>query len=130
MSVFSTVRRRAISVLFGLMLAAPAVGGQTAVVPITNELSFYKNLDDAGKSRGRTLQLVSINSFHLLTDFSIEVTGDYNWGLDPYEKEDYYLELSLVKPVYKAISVNYQRIYGTFVPEPINQFGVRISLFR
>lgn len=130
MVVSSTVRRHAIFVLFGLILAAPAMCGQTVVVPITNELSFYKNLDDAGMSRGRTLQLVSINSVHLLTDFSIEVTGDYNWGLDQYEKEDYYLELSLVKPVYKAISVNYQRIYGTFVAEPINQFGIRISLFR
>ncbi|MDD4050898.1 MAG: hypothetical protein PHR28_03215 [candidate division Zixibacteria bacterium] len=116
--------------IFCLLFLAVSVTGETAVFPICNEISFYHNVDDAGESRGRTLQIVSINAFHCLTDFSIEVTGDFNWDYDLYEKHDYYMELSLVKPVYKAISVNYQRIYGTFVPEPINQFGVRLSLFR
>ena len=99
------------------------------VFPITNEISYYKNMDDLGLSRGTTLQIVSINAFKIGTDFIFEFTGDFNWDLDLYEDYDYYLELSLVKPVYRSLSLNYQRIYGTFVGEPINQFGVRLSLF-
>ena len=109
--------------------AAGAGGQEMSVFPITNEISYYKNLDDAGASRGTTLQIISINAFTVGTDFILEFTGDFNWDLDLYEEYDYYIELSLVKPVYKSLSVNYQRIYGTFVTEPINQFGIRLSLF-
>lgn len=130
MTIAASGRLSGLFLVFCLAFAVASAIGKSAVFPITNEISFYKNVDDAGKSRGRTLQLVSINAFHCLTDFSVEVTGDFNWNYDVCKKQDYYLELSLVKPVYKALAVNYQRIYGTFVPEPINQFGVRLSLFR
>lgn len=130
MTINSSAGLRGLLLLFCLLCSTVSPRGETAVTPICNEISFYENVDDAGTSRGRTLQVVSINAFHCLTDFSVEVTADFNWKLDLVEKHDYYMELSLVKPVYKAVSVNYQRIYGTFVPEPINQFGVRISLFR
>lgn len=119
-------------VVVGIMLlVAGGLSGARAqgVAPITNEISWYKNIDDAGSSRGTTLQIISINMFDVGTDFILEFTGDFNWDLDLYEDYDYYLELSVVKPVYKSLSVNYQRIYGTFVTEPINQFGVRLSLF-
>ncbi len=112
------------------MAAWVSPAGAASVTPITNEVSFYKNIDDSGAGRGRTLQIVSINGFHLGTDFSFEFTCDYNWRLDRCEKRDYYMELSLVKPVYKALSVNYQRVYGTFVDQPINQIGLRLSFFR
>ncbi|MEZ5360712.1 MAG: hypothetical protein R3F48_18000 [Candidatus Zixiibacteriota bacterium] len=100
-----------------------------SVTPITNELSYFKNVDDLGKDRGTTLQIISINEFTIGTNFIFEFTGDFNWDMDYFEDRDYYLELSVVKPVYKSVSLNYQRIYGTFVSEPINQVGVRISLF-
>jgi hypothetical protein len=108
---------------------AKAVGLDRLVTPISNEVSYYKNMDDLGRSRGTTLQIISINMFHVGTDFIFEFTGDFNWELDYYEKYDYYLELSVVKPVYRWVSLNYQRIYGTFVDEPVNQFGLRLSLF-
>ena len=123
------------SLLMLLAGAGPAasqsssVGFKPSVTPITNEISYYKNIDDFGRSRGTTLQVISINEFHLLTNFIFEFTLDRNWDLDFYEYHDYYLELSVVKPVYRNLSVNYQRIYGTFVSEPINQFGIRLSLF-
>lgn len=100
-----------------------------SVTPFTNEISYFKNIDDLGNSRGTTLQVISINGFNLGTDFVFEFTGDFNWGLDPDFDNDYYIELSIVKPVYKKLSVNYQRIYGTYYSPPINQFGIRISLF-
>jgi hypothetical protein len=101
------------------------------VTPITNEISYYKNMDDNRRSRGTTLQIISINEFHIGTDFIIEFTGDFNWDWDPGPEEDYdyYYELSLVKPVYRSLSLNYQRIYGTFANGPVNQFGIRLSLF-
>lgn len=107
----------------------PPQASTNIVIPITNEISYFKNVDDLGDSRGTTLQIVSINEFHIGTSFIIEFTGDFNWDMDCYKDYDYYLELSLVKPIYKMVSVNYQRVYGTFVTEPINQFGLRISLF-
>ena len=110
------------------MLPLAAYGQEPAVfTPISNSVSFYKNMDDLGRSRGTTLQLVLINNIRVGTEFTLEITGDWNWDLDWYENHDYYVELSLVKPVYKSLAVNYQRIYGTFVDKPINQFGVRWS---
>ncbi len=101
------------------------------ITPYTNEVSFYRSVDDVGKDRGRTLQIISINALHLGTDLVFEFTGDFNWDLTtaPGKTYDYYMELSLVKPVYKSLSLNYQRIYGTFEDKPINQFGVRLAFF-
>lgn len=126
-------------ILIGVILLAsgPASAQESAamrdplVTPFTNEVSFYKNLDDSGDDRGKTLQIISINGFNVGTDFVLEFTGDFNWGLStlPDIDYDYYIELSLVKPVYKSLSLNYQRIYGTYEDRPINQFGVRLSFF-
>ncbi len=99
------------------------------ITPYSNEISCFKNLDDLGRSRGTTMQIIAINGIDIGTEFVFEFTGDFNWDLDLYKDYDYYIELSLVKPVYQAISVNYQRIYGTFYDEPVNQFGIRLSFF-
>ncbi len=111
--------------------AAQELTPEPLIVPISNEVSFYKNVDDDGIDRGTTLQIISINMFTIGTDFIVEFTGDFNWGMDLFDEYDYdyYIELSLVKPVYKSLSVNYQRIYGTFASGPVNQFGIRVSLF-
>ncbi len=110
--------------------------GSLGFFPISNEISLYKNYDDAGKDRGQTLQVISINSFKILTTFSFEFTGDFNWRysyVDPYDislgknNHDYYLELSVVKPVTGLLSFNVQRISSTFEEKPINQFGFRLS---
>lgn len=110
--------------------------GKLGFFPISNEISFYKNYDDAGKNRGQTLQVISINSFKILTTFNFEFTGDFNWRysyIDPSDislgknNYDYYLELSIVKPVTGLLSFNVQRISSTFEGKPINQFGIRLS---
>lgn len=104
--------------------------------PISNEISFYKNVDDAGEDRGQTVQIISINSFKILTTFNFEFTGDFNWRysyVDPYDlslgknRSDYYIELSIVKPVTEFFSLNLQRIITSFEDESINQFGFRLS---
>jgi hypothetical protein len=127
--------RQAVLISIVAVLLTPAAHGEHfGMSPITNELSFYKNTDDDFNSLGRTLQIISINSFTAFTRFNIEFTGDFNWKMTPEmggpgrETYDYYLELSLVKPLTRRLSFNYQRIYGTFVSKPINQFGVRLSL--
>jgi hypothetical protein len=114
-------------------MALPPIEGKVfGVTPLVNEISLYKNIDDLGDKRGYTLQVIAINSIKIWTDFTFEFTGDFNWKM-AYDLDgsimnnDHYIELSLVKPVYKIISVNYQRIYSTFESEPINQFGVRLS---
>ncbi len=95
--------------------------------PISNEISFYKNVDDAGVDRGGTIQFVMINSFKLLTTFNFEFTADYNFDYTPGMRKDHYVELSLVKPVTNLVSLNYQRVISSFEPEEINQFGLRLS---
>lgn len=108
-------------------LALPPIEGKVfSLIPITNEISFYKNVDDAGNDRGQTLQIIAINNFKLLTEFTFEFTADFNWRMSN-KKEDHYIELSLVKPVYGILSINYQRIFATFEDKPINQFGIRLS---
>ncbi|MCB2230454.1 hypothetical protein KQH82_07040 [bacterium] len=93
--------------------------------PISNEVSFFANVDDSGDNRGHTLQLVLINSFKILTSFTFEFTADYNYDMTPGLDNDHYVELSLVKQVTPFVAVNYQRVTSTFEPEPINQMGVR-----
>jgi len=104
----------------------PVEGVVIGIYPITNEISFYKNVDDDGNNRGETIQVIAINTIKIWTEFNFEFTGDFNWGMSP-ENDDHYIELSLVKPVGNNISVNYQRIISTFESEPVNQFGLRLS---
>jgi len=104
----------------------PIEGEVFSLYPITNEVSFYQNVDDAGTNRGQTIQIISVNSFKLLTDFTFEFTADFNWSMSELDKDNY-IEMSVVKPIYNIVSVNYQRIYATYESEPINQFGIRLS---
>jgi len=106
--------------------------GKLGFFPISNEISYYKNYDDAGENRGTTLQFVMINSFKLFTTFNFEFTADYNFDLAyDFDKNDYmndhYVELSLVKPITSMVSVNYQRVISSFETESINQFGLRLT---
>jgi len=110
----------------GMIPGWEAPSGKIGFYPLTNELSYYKNVDDAGADRGTTLQIVSINGFRLWTDFSFEITGDYNFSYTPGMDHDHYFELSLVKPVTPFVSLNYQRVLSTFESEPVNQFGLRL----
>ena len=91
---------------------------------ITNDVSLYKNFPDGLDDAGQTLQIVSINGLKLYYWFDLEFCLDYNW----YDLgDDYYMEIGLVKPVFKNFKLNYQRIHGTFVNKPINQVGIRFS---
>ena len=100
--------------------------GKIGFYPISNEVSYYRNYDDTGENRGQTLQIIAINGFKLLTDFTFEFTADYNFDLTPGLARDHYVELSIVKPVTSFVSLNIQRVIATFEAEPINQFGVRL----
>jgi hypothetical protein len=107
----------------------PAPQKPAPILPISNEVSLYHNVDDGGTDRGTTLQIVAINNLNIGTSLNFEFTGDFNWDLTEKDFYDYYIELSLVKEVVPRISVNYQRIYGTFLDDEINQFGVRVRFF-
>jgi hypothetical protein len=107
--------------------AIPPVKGEFfSITPITNEVSLYKNVDDGGNDRGQTIQIIAINSIHLLTDFNFEFTADFNWEMSDRDSDNY-MEFSLVKPFGERFSLNYQRIIATFEDEPVNQFGIRFS---
>ncbi len=108
--------------------ALPPVEGRVfSIYPAVNEVSFYKNAEDDFDTRGWTLQVISINGFKLLTNFTIEFTGDFNWEMS-YLDRDYYIELSFVKPLAGKLSFNYQRIFSSFEASDINQVGLRLSL--
>jgi len=109
----------------GLIPSFETPSGKIGFYPISNEVSIYQNYDDSGEDRGRTLQIVAINSFKLWIEFNFEFTADYNFEMTPGLKRDHYVELSLVKPVTSFVSVNYQRVISSFEPESVNQFGVR-----
>jgi hypothetical protein len=121
--------RMILSSITVMVLAGSVMAGPRWVTPLANNISYYRNIDDNRRYRGSTLQVISINEFRIGTNFIIEFTGDFNWDLDLVQDRDYYIELSLVKPIIRGVAFNYQRIYGTFACGPINQFGVRVSLF-
>lgn len=111
----------------GGVYSLPAVEGEVfGIMPITNEVSLYKNVDDGGDERGQTVQIIAINTFKVWTDFNVEFTADFNWDMS-YLKRDHYIELSIVKPLVPRVSLNYQRIFSSFEDKPINQFGLRFS---
>lgn len=114
------------NVVGGMIPSWEAPSGKFGFYPISNEVSFYKNVDDNGVDRGETLQIIAINGFKLLTDFSFEFTADYNFDLTPGLDDDHYVELSLVKPLTPFLSLNVQRVISTFEVTPVNQFGVRL----
>lgn len=131
-----TVASSQTNVKAGVIPSWESESGTFNFFPISNEISVYQNYDDAGVDRGRTLQIISINSFRLFTDFSFEFTADFNWQYsyaDPFDLDsdmnsrDHYIELSLVKPVTSMLSLNVQRVIATFENEAINQFGFRLS---
>lgn len=110
-----------------LLCPGPSAHGQPLeFTPLVNEVSFYLNVQDDGKEAGQTLQVVAINSVKLWWSFDVELTADFN-RQQSEEEFDYYLEAGIVKPLRGGLKVNVQRIHGTFVPEPINQFGIRYS---
>ena len=110
----------------GVIKSWESPSGKLGFYPISNEISFYKNVDDAGVDRGETLQIISINSFKLWTSFNFEFTGDFNFDYTPGLDDDHYIELSIVKPVTSFVSLNIQRVISTFEAKPVNQFGVRL----
>lgn len=110
----------------GIIPTLKSPGGSVGFYPISNEVSFYKNVDDAGVDRGQTLQIISINSIKLLTTFTFEFTADYNFDMAEGFNRDHYVELSIVKPITPFVSVNYQRVISTWEAESVNQFGVRL----
>lgn len=105
-----------------------ARSGDFGFYPISNEISVYRNIDDAGANRGATLQIVAINSFRVFTEFSFEFTADYNWDYTEGLDRDHYMELGLVKPVVGPLSLNIQRVVSSFEPESVNQVGLRLRL--
>lgn len=110
----------------GIIPSWQDASGRIGFFPISNEVSFYKNVDDAGVNRGETVQFILINRFKLFTEFSFEFTADYNFDYTPGLDNDHYVELSLVKEVTPFVSLNVQRIISSFEPESINQFGFRL----
>jgi hypothetical protein len=118
---------QAISLTLSLSWALSLQAGELDFQRITNEISAYQNFFDGGDDAGQTLQIVSINSVKILTWFNIEFTYDFNRDLAWKGKNDYYYELGVVKPVWRKISLNYQRVDGTFLEKSFNQIGVRYS---
>ncbi len=95
--------------------------------PVVNEVSLFQNSSDGGGNLGQTLQIVSINSIDIGTAINVEFTADFNRKMTPGQDNEYYIEVGLVKPVWNNLSVNYQRVQGTFISDPVNQFGMRWS---
>ena len=110
----------------GIIPSWQSPSGRFAFTPQSNEISLFKNVDDAGADRGETIQFVMINSLRIWTEFTFEFTADYNWDYTLGLDHDHYVELSLVKRVTPFVSVNAQRVISTFEPESINQVGLRL----
>jgi hypothetical protein len=123
------VRKKVFIILFLNLVFLPAFcSGQTfGLKPLSNNITLYQNSYDDWKGAGQTLQIVMINSFKLGTWFTLEITGDIDQSLQEKGKTCHYFELGLVKDVVPRFGLNYQRIIGTFVDKPVNQFGIRFS---
>jgi len=114
--------------LFIMFLMSTSGFAQTfSLKPISNNISLYQNSYDDWKDAGQTLQIVMINSFKFGTWFTLEITGDIDRSLQEKGKTCHYFEFGLLKDIVPRFGLNYQRIIGTFVDKPVNQFGIRFS---
>jgi hypothetical protein len=121
--------KKLLSTVLIIFLATPLLSARTFdFMKLSDEVSFYFNTNDDFNTKGRTLQIVAINQVKIGTWFQVEFTGDFNWETTIGVNYDYYIEVGIVKRVWKNLSLNYQRIHGSFVDEPINQFGIRLAL--
>lgn len=118
-----------LTVLFFILISVPAFCSDKTfgLKPVSNNISLYQNSYDNSRNAGQTLQIVLINSFKLGTWFTLEITGDIDRNLQEIGKTCHYFEFGLVKDVKSGFSFNYQRVIGTFVDKPVNQFGIRFS---
>jgi len=114
-----------VAVLIPVMIAAPVNAQTFTFEKISNELTLYQNYTDNIDTHGQTIQVVSINRFRAIWWFQAEFTADFNYDYDKSDDWDYYLEVGLLKPLIGGLSINYQRVEGTFVSEPANQIGLR-----
>ncbi len=105
--------------------AGNSLAGPFTFERISNELSLYQNYDDDFMTRGQTVQVVAINRLQLGWWWQIEFTADFNYDYDKENDWDYYLEVGVLKPLFGGLSVNYQRVEGTFLTTPANQVGLR-----
>lgn len=87
------------------------------IVPLSNELSVFGNVDDRLESAGFTTQFVSLNMVYNIR-FGFVVDWNFNDG-----NRDNYWELGVTVPLKDQLSISYQRVRGTFV-NPNNQFGL------
>jgi hypothetical protein len=134
-SIFASPRRfKRIAICLTFILGMICFIGDSSVYArslgfekLVNEVSLYQNRYDDFLNAGQTLQIVSINSFNLGTRFNLEFTYDLNYNLEKKDDFTYYLELGVVKEIFPRFSINYQRIHGSFVDKPVNQFGIRFS---
>ena len=123
------MRKKILIIFLFIMFLMSASGfAQTfSLKPISNNISLYQNSYDDWKDAGQTLQIVMINSFKFGTWFTLEITGDIDRSLQEKGKTCHYFEFGLVKDIVPRFGLNYQRIIGTFVDKPVNQFGIRFS---
>jgi len=117
------------TILFFMLIFLPSfcMGKTFGLKSISNSIVLYQNSYDNSQNAGQTLQIVLINSFKLGTWFTLEITGDIDRNLQEIGRTCHYFEFGLVKDVKSGFSFNYQRVIGTFVDKPVNQFGIRFS---
>lgn len=127
-----SLRRIAVGIVFFLMSllifgSSSSDARSFGFRKLVNEVSLYQNRYDDFLNAGQTLQIVSINSLKLGTWFNLEFTYDLNYDLEKEDDFTYYLEVGVVKEILPRFSINYQRIHGSFVNDPVNQIGIRVS---
>lgn len=127
-----SLRRIAVGIIFFLMSlsifgSSSSDARSFGFKKLVNEVSLYQNRYDDFLNAGQTLQIVSINSLKFGTWFNLEFTYDLNYDLEKEDDFTYYMEVGLVKEILPRFSINYQRIHGSFVNDPVNQIGIRVS---
>ena len=118
-----------LAILFFILIFLPSfcMSRTFGLKSISNNISLYQNSYDNIRNAGQALQIVLINSFKIGTWFTLEIAGDIDRNLQEIGRTCHYFEFGLVKDVKSGFSFNYQRVIGTFVDKPVNQFGIRFS---
>jgi hypothetical protein len=102
----------------GLADPSPQISG------LVRTISLYENyLQGPDRFDTQTLSVYALYSFRIGPEFLAELTMDINGDAPDEVYTDYYMELQLIKPVWRGFSVMIEDVQGTYTNR-IVRFGV------
>lgn len=108
-----------------LLLSSPTLADQSPQISgLVRTISLYENyLTGPDKFDTQTLSIYALYSWRIGPEFLTELTMDLNGDVPDDLYTDYYMELQVIKPIGRGLSLRVKDVEGTYM-DRIVRFGV------